>query len=370
MDAPNIEGSPGARRLPAEWEPQDGVLLTWPHADSDWAPILAEVEPVFVEIAVAIARSERLVVACHDGALQARVEALLRAAGVDAGAAADAHARLFCVPSDDTWARDHGPICVTDGGAAPLPLSFRFRGWGGKFPAERDDAITGALSALGAFARDARRLELELEGGAIESDGRGTLLTTRSCVLNANRNDGGIRLADAERAFAQQFGAHRVLWLSHGHLEGDDTDSHIDTLVRLAPGADGRGETLVYQGCDDADDPHHADLSAMRDELRALRTATGTPYTLLALPWPQAQHDDVGERLPATYANYLILNDAVLVPTYDDPADAAALQVVAMAHPGRAILGIDCRWLIWQHGSLHCVTMQLPRGSLRRGGER
>ncbi len=369
MSGADTEGHAGRRRLPAEWEPQDGVLLTWPHAGSDWAPILAEVERVFVEIAVAIARSERLIVACHDPALQARVEGLLRAAGVDAGTAEDARARLFCVPSDDTWARDHGPICVVDDDAAPLPLSFRFRGWGGKFPAERDDAITRALSAKGAFARDARRLSLELEGGAIESDGRGTLLTTRACVLNENRNNGGLGEVDAERAFAEHFGAERVLWLSHGHLEGDDTDSHIDTLVRLAPGADGRGDALVYQGCDDGDDPHYADLNAMRDELLALRTMAGAPYALHALPWPRAQHDDAGERLPATYANYLILNDAVLVPTYDDPADAAALQVVAAAHPGRAVLGIDCRWLIWQHGSLHCVTMQLPRGSLRPGGE-
>lgn len=345
-------------RLPAEWEPQDGVMLTWPHEATDWAPILARAEACFVAIAREIASRTRLLVACHDATLATHVAATLRAAGVDLGAVT-----LCIAPSDDTWARDHGPITVENAGALEL-RSFHFNGWGGKFPARRDDAINGVLAEAGVFAAPLRPRTLELEGGAIESDGKGTILTTSACVLNANRNDGGLSRVEAEAALAAALGAERVLWLEHGHLEGDDTDSHVDTLARLAPGADGQGGTIVYQRCDDPADAHFADLEAMQAELRALRRADGSPYTLLPLPWPRPAHDEDGHRLPATYANYLILDEAVLVPTYADPSDSAALAVVAQAHPGREVVGIDCRVLIEQHGSLHCVTMQLPRGTL------
>lgn len=340
-------------RLPAEWEPQDGVQLTWPHAATDWAPILAEVEPVFMAIAKAVCRFERLIVACHDHPLRDHVRQLLTAAGVDLS-----QVRLVLAASNDTWARDHGAITVEYHGRIQ-PLSFRFNGWGGKFSAELDNAITSELTAAGVF-RAARvpEIALELEGGAIESDGCGTILTTSTCLLNSNRN-GGLTRTEAEGQLKHHLGAQRVLWLDHGYLAGDDTDSHVDTLARLAP-----AETIVYVGCNDRNDEHYPELQAMKAELQALQTADGHGYRLLELPWPQAVYDEDGHRLPATYANYLIINDAVLVPVYNDPADDEALAVIAMAHPERTIIAINCLPLIKQHGSLHCVTMQFPRGTL------
>ena len=340
-------------RLPAEWAPQDAVMLTWPHADSDWRDMLERVEPVFVEIARAVTRFETLLVVCHDAALKAHVHSLLLKAGVDL-----ARVRLHIAPSNDTWARDHGAITVIENDR-PQPLSFVFNGWGGKFRAERDNAINAALSSAGVFRQPARELSLELEGGAIESDGEGTILTTSACLLNPNRNGGGLSREQAEAALFTHLGAQRVLWLNHGYLAGDDTDSHIDTLARLAP-----ADTIVYVGCADESDEHFAALAAMKAELVALRTGNDQPYRLLELPWPQAVYAEDGHRLPATYANYLIINGAVLVPIYADAADERALQVIAEAHPGRAIVAIDCRPLIEQHGSLHCVTMQFPQGTL------
>jgi agmatine deiminase len=202
-----------------------------------------------------------------------------------------------------------------------------------------------------------RSQHLVLEGGSIESDGRGTILTTSACLLSPNRNP-GLTKAQIERQMLALFGARRMLWLDHGHMEGDDTDAHVDTLARLAP-----GDTIVYVACDDRTDAHYADLKAMEDELKALRTAAGKPYRLLPLPWPAAKFDEDGNRLPATYANFLVLNGAVLAPTYRDKADAVALKVIGKAFPGHDIIGIDCTPLIGQHGSLHCVTMQIPKGA-------
>ena len=348
-------GAASTVRLPAEWEPQDGVQLTWPHAATDWAPILAEVEACFCAIAAAVTRFEPLLIVCHDAAVRARVDSQLREAGVDM-----TRVQLVQLPSNDTWARDHGAITVERDGVTQ-PLSFRFNGWGGKFEASLDDAINAGLDAAGVFSAAVQAIDIELEGGAIESDGRGTVLTTSECLCNPNRN-GGLSRHQAEDVLRAHLGAERVLWLDHGYLAGDDTDSHVDTLARLAPGADGAGETIVYVACDDPDDEHAEALAAMLAQLQAMRTASGAPYTLLPLPWPRATFDDDGDRTPATYANYLIINGAVLVPTYDYPADAEALAVVARAHPGREVVGVDCRALILQHGSLHCVTMQWPRG--------
>ncbi len=336
-------------RLPAEWAPQVGVMLTWPHADSDWRPHLDAVEPVFVRIAAEVAKREAVVIACRDVALVGRVRGLLAAAGVD-----PARVHLHAVPSQDTWARDHGPITVVRDDN-PLLLDFGFNGWGGKFAADLDDQISRRLHALGAFDTAAMAsVDLVLEGGSLETDGEGTLLTTRQCLLSEGR--GARSEADLTASLCALFGVERVLWLAHGHLEGDDTDGHIDTLARFTdPG------TIAYQACEDPDDPHHAGLQAMAGELAALRTREGAPYRLVALPWPRARHAADGSRVPASYANFLILNDAVLVPTYADPADERALAALGACFPGREIVGIDCLPVIEQYGSLHCLTMQLPR---------
>ena len=337
-------------RLPAEWEEQDGILLAWPHLDSDWAPWLYEVEPVFVAIAAAASRFGRvLIVAPEAGLILPRLET--------AGAIME-RIRLIPLPTNDTWARDFGPITVYDQGR-PVLLDFGFNGWGLKFAADRDNQVTRRLLVAGAWAEvDYRCPGLVLEGGSIESDGAGLLLTTAECLLGPNRNP-HLDRAGLETELRRWLGAEQVFWLENGYLAGDDTDSHIDTLARLCPDA-----TIVYVSCPDPEDEHHAALGRMAIELQHLRTAAGTPFRLLALPWPQTRYDDAGQRLPATYANFLVVNGAVLVPTYADPADEAALGVVAQAFPGYEIIGIDCRPLILQHGSLHCVTMQLPKGVL------
>ncbi len=341
------------RRLPAEWEPQSGVMLTWPHADGDWGTSLDRVEAVFVQLAVAISRREKVLLVCHDAALRRRVLDRLSAAG-----AVVERLRSAIVPSDDSWARDHGPITVLVGDQ-PRLLDFAFNGWGGKYPASRDDRITSELVRQGVFGdTPCERVELVLEGGSIDSDGRGGLLTTRRCLLSPQRNP-GLGPAEIEDALARHLGSQRVLWLAHGALLGDDTDGHIDTLARFCD-----AQTIAYVHCSDPNDPHAAELGAMHDELAALRTDQGGAYRLIPLPLPTAQYDRHGERLPATYANFLVIDGAVLVPVYGVAEDATALARLADAFPAREIVAIDARPLIEQFGSLHCVTMQLPRGVL------
>lgn len=337
-------------RLPAEWEPQDGVLLTWPHAATDWAPVLPQVEPVFIRIATEISRFEEvLIVACDP----CRVKERLRTTGAEMR-----RIRFFDLPSNDTWSRDFGPITVLDNGR-PVLLDYVFNGWGGKFAAELDNLITPRLEQAGLFgATPLRRYDLVLEGGSIESDGAGTLLTTAQCLLNPNRNP-DLDRAMIEELLSRQLGVRHFLWLYQGYLAGDDTDSHIDTLARLAP-----NDTILHVACDDPQDEHFDALDKMAGELKAFRTPDGRPYRLLPLPWPEAKFDEQGERLPATYANFLVIDGAVLVPTYNDSGDALALRIIGEAFPDRDIIGIDCSALILQHGSLHCVTMQLPRGVL------
>lgn len=339
-----------AVRFPAEWEEQDGVLLAWPHAGTDWEPLLAEVEPVFLRLAVEISRRERVLIIAPQ---VEPVRAALSGAGVD-----PSRVRLVELPTNDTWSRDFGPLTIHDEGR-PVLLDFGFNGWGLKFACDQDNQVTRRLAGKGLWGTvECRTVGLIFEGGSIESDGCGTLLTTAECLLGPNRNP-HLDRRTIEAQLLQLLGAERLLWLENGYLAGDDTDAHIDTLARLCP-----EDTIVYVACDDPADQHYAALKSMEGELRSFRTASGGPLRLLPLPWPQAKFDDAGERLPATYANYLVINGAVLVPTYNDPADARALAVIGEAFPGRDIVGIDCAPLIYQHGSLHCVTMQLPKGVL------
>lgn len=335
-------------RLPAEWEPQSAVLIAWPHADTDWADRLADVETTYVALVAAIVRFEPVIVAVADEALEAHARARLVDAGVDLD-----RVRFVRVAYDDTWLRDSGPITLRTPGGYRL-LDFRFTGWGGKFEASRDDALVENLERQGLFERAERAsIQFALEGGAIDTDGAGTLLTTWQCLNHrhpdASREELSHRLADW---LAQD----RVLWLDHGYLEGDDTDAHIDTLARFAS-----EDSIVFQGCDDPQDSHYPHLRAMAEELAALRTRDGRPYRLFELPWAQPILDE-GRRLAASYANFLIVNGAVLAPAYGDAADARAEAVLREAFPGREIVMVPCRPLIWQNGSLHCITMQLPEG--------
>ena len=258
-------------------------------------------------------------------------------------------------PSNDTWARDHGFISLVDDQGGRRLLDFKFNGWGEKFPAKLDNAINRRLYDEGKISGEyIDCLDFVLEGGSIESDGKGTIFTTSGCLLAPHRNQ-PLSQAEIEARLKQELCAERVIWIDHGHLTGDDTDGHIDTLVRICP-----DDTLLYIGCDDPQDEQYEDLRLMEDQLKTFRTLEGKPYRLLKLPMPRPILFE-GERLPATYANFLVINGAVLCPTYDQPdLDAEALRLIGEAFPDREIVDIDCRSIIKQHGSLHCCTMQYP----------
>ena len=331
--------------MPAEWEQQSCVQLTWPHKDTDWAPMLDEITAVYEEMAREISQREGLLVVAPPDAQLSPLPSHL----------SPLTTHLSRLNTNDTWARDHGFITVEDAKVlSPQPsdlvlLDFKFNGWGEKFEAELDNAINRQLYDQGLVTGHYEsHLDFVLEGGSIESDGKGTIFTTACCLLAPHRNQ-PLTQQEIEERLKEWLGAERVVWLNHGSLIGDDTDGHIDTLVRICP-----DDTLLYTGGDD----DHPDLALMEEELQALRTLDGKPYRLLKLPLPRPIYDN-GERLPATYANYLVINGAVLVPTYDQPdLDAEAMRIIGQAFPDREMVGINCRAVIKQHGSLHCCTMQ------------
>lgn len=335
--------------LPAEWALQSGIQLTWPHAGTDWAYMLDEVQECFVAIAREIALREKLLIVTPEPEeVKRQIAAVVNMNNV----------RFLECGTNDTWARDHGAITMLDADGPSL-LDFKFNGWGLKFSSDKDNLITRHAVEAGMLqGRYVNRLGFVLEGGSIESDGMGTLLTTSECLLSPNRN-GQMNRVEIEEYLRSVFHLERVLWLDHGYLAGDDTDSHIDTLARFCS-----PDTIAYVQCTDAQDEHYEELHKMEEQLTAFRTLNGEPYRLLALPMVDKIEED-GERLPATYANFLIMNDVVLYPTYGQPEnDARAKEVLQEAFPDYEIVGIDCRALIRQHGSLHCVTMQYPVGIL------
>ena len=340
--------------LPAEWAVQSGVQLTWPHAGTDWAPYLDEITETYLQLADAITRHEALLVVSPE------VEHVRELLEARLGRARMARVVFACCDTDDTWARDHAFITVI-GEKNPELLDYRFNGWGGKFEASLDNAINRHLFEEGIVGGEYKDcLDFELEGGSIESDGQGLLLTTSRCLLNDNRN-ASMTKEDIEQRLKTDLGVERILWLNHGELSGDDTDAHVDTLARLCP-----DDTIVYVSCDDTEDPHYEELKKMEEELQAFRTQSGTPFRLIPVPLPDAIYDEDGLRLPATYANFLIMNTAVLYPTYAQPEkDEATRQALQRAFPKADLVGIDCRPLIRQHGSLHCATMQYPKGVVK-----
>jgi agmatine deiminase len=267
---------------------------------------------------------------------------------------------LQACASDDTWARDHGGITV-ETASGPQLLDFIFNGWGNKFSASRDNQITSCLHQAKVFGEaPIHSIPLVLEGGSIESDGKGTLLTTSACLLSPERNP-HLSKDEIEKALTQFLGAQNILWLDHGALEGDDTDAHIDTLARFC-----QEDTIAYVACDDPTDPHYKELRAMQRQLAGFRQKNGKPYRLIPLPWPAACYAADGHRLPATYANFLITNGALIVPIYGLPQDEEALKILEQTFPEREVVGVNCRPLIEQHGSLHCVTMQYPASLFKK----
>lgn len=332
-------------RFPAEWERQDAVMLVWPHKGTDWADMLEEVRACFADIIRTINDNGEHV--------------LLVVSDCDTPEFASPLTHILHAETNDTWARDICPITTWSGGHAVFN-DFKFNGWGLKFAANLDNMLTTGIWEQGVLNGEYRNwLDFVLEGGSVESDGNGLLLTTAACLLSKNRN-GGSTKEQIEEYLRQALGARKILWLDSGHLEGDDTDSHIDTLARLIP-----GNGILYVGTDDENDPHYRDLKRMEAQLSEFTDCDGRPFTLTRLPLPNPIYGNGGERLPATYANFLIGNGFVLVPTYGQPEnDEKALAVIRQRFGNSKIIGIDCNALIKQHGSLHCVTMQFPANSI------
>jgi len=336
--------------LPGEWAEQDAIMLTWPGVHTDWADILDEAEKTYISLASEIVKRQKLLIVCDDAA---RIRNFFTAGQQQ-------HIRFLELPFNDTWARDLGPIGTYRNGQ-PVLNDFGFNGWGGKFDASLDNRLTSALFNLMAFAGEVQYnncLDFILEGGSIESDGLGTLLTTSACLLNPNRNPGWSK-SMIESKLSGILGFHRVLWLDYGHIEGDDTDSHIDTLARFCD-----ENTIAYVQCTEETDPHFFDLKRMEEQLKTFVNHEGRRYTLVPLPMASPVFSADGQRMGATYANFLIINGAVLVPVYGLPEDEKALGILADIFIDRQVVGVNCLPLIQQNGSLHCITMQIPKGFL------
>lgn len=337
--------------LPPEWYPQSTIQLTWPHPDTDWEYMLEEVTACYVNIATEILKRQKLIIVCHNAALikyeLKNYTDLLH------------NLTLVELPANDTWARDHSGISIFKDGKKQV-YDFTFNGWGLKFASNYDNQITRGLFANNIFNADVElvnKKDFALEGGALESDGKGTLLTTSECLLSPNRNS-FLSKDEIENYLKREFGLDRILWLDHGYLAGDDTDSHIDTLARYCD-----EHTIVYVKCEDKTDEHYDALSKLEEQLKAFADYRGNPYKLIALPMAKAVYDEDNQRLPATYANFLIMNDVILLPFYnDEERDLQAKEQLKIAFPTREVIGIDCSPLIRQHGSLHCITMQYPEG--------
>lgn len=341
-------------RMPAEWEPHQATWLSWPHDAAMWYGRHARVLDAYTQMVAALARSETVRINVGDAAMAAQVRARLEAAGVQGDV------RLHLIPTNDTWCRDHGATFVTVASAQPGAaygavhlgaIDWSYNAWGGKYPCDLDVEVArhmttalGVPRALGAMV---------LEGGAIETNGAGLLLTTERCLLNPNRNP-HLSRGVIEQRLSALLGVERVLWLDGAGIAGDDTDGHIDNLARfVAP------DTVVTVVEENRADENFVPLRANLARLQALRDQHGQPLRILTLPMPPACYED-GRRLPASYANFYIANRVVLLPCFGAPTDATARQVLEACFPDRAVVGIDCTDIIVEGGAWHCLTQQVP----------
>lgn len=334
--------------FPAEWYPQSGVQLTWPDCETEWEPFLPEVIECYRNIANEIAKRETLVIVCRD-----KEQCLSDLQGIPTNNIIFKEIEL-----NDTWARDHGGISVFGPNGEKIVLDFIFNGWGLKFHADLDNQITKQMFEQGTFQDDVIRKPMNpfvLEGGSIDSDGQGTMLTTRECLCSLNRNE-HMSQEEIDTFLKEQFGLDRILWVNHGAIVGDDTDSHVDTLVRFC-----NENTIAYVQCENPEDEHYEELKAMEEQLKTFRTKEGKPYNLVPLPLPEALYLE-DYRLPATYVNFLIMNGAVLMPGCGAESDKVAAERLQAVFPDREVVTINCTALLSGHGSLHCVTMQFPEG--------
>lgn len=336
--------------LAAEWQPQAQVLLTWPHQHTGWHEF-TELEQEYLAIAQAIIQFEPLTILCYDADHQHHVKKLLQRAKLPT----TGDLRCLTIATNDVWIRDYGPLTVHDKLQQPLHLDFEFNAWGGKYDFSKDNQVTHQLALHGAIDRNrTEKINFILEGGSIDINAQGQLLTTTRC-LGAHTRNANLSRHELEHYLEKYLGAQQVLWLEEGALAGDDTDSHIDMLARFT-----EHDAIMYTSCHDRSDPNYADLQAMQINLRQLCQQHQLPHALIELPIPTPIYKKDGSRLPASYANFLIINDAVLVPTYNDKnADAYACGQIQMAFPHRKIIPLSSRHLIEQFGSIHCATMQI-----------
>jgi len=339
--------------LPAEWEPQDAVILAWPYTETDWRPVLNRIHETYITIIKQITRFEYVVMILPDESTAKDFSKQLDLHQVD-------QRKIITLIADynDTWLRDSGPVTVIENNNIKH-IDFRFNGWGGKFNHQLDDQLCQKLFSHPKLKNNTNlKLDIILEGGSIDSDGHGVLLTTKPCLLNENRNP-TLSQKDYEELFASQLGIKKTLWLEHGMIMGDDTDGHIDMLARFCP-----NNILVHCACHDKTDPHYEPFKNMTMELQKFRDSNEKPYKLVELPIPKAIMDEKGKRLPASYCNFLIINQAVLLPVYNDEMDNVAIERLSAAFPDREIIPVNATTIIRHGGSLHCLTMQLPAGSL------
>ena len=367
-------------RLKAEWEKQRAILLSFPHANSDWASHIDEARACFVEVIKSITQFEKVII-CLDSQdfqgfkfLQKEFDSDFAKCKITAE-----NFHTFCfstlklseaitiafVRTNDTWARDFGAISLESISPKKPPkntlpknilLNFCFNGWGLKYSANFDNQINANLKKMKILNDTMRTIDFVLEGGSIDTDGAGTLLTTSACLLEPNRNP-SLSKSQIQSKLKKTLGINRVLWVDFGYLRGDDTDSHIDMLARFVD-----RQTIAYVGCDDRNDEHYEELAKMQNQLKSFRQKNGKPYKLIRLPFVSAiyESNDTGkERLPASYANFLFVNGGLLVPTYDDKNDKKAIDILSNALPHLRVVGVNARTLIKWHGSLHCITMQL-----------
>ncbi|HWA86802.1 MAG TPA: agmatine deiminase family protein [Opitutus sp.] len=334
-------------RMPAEWEPQAAVWLSWPHRRSTWPGHFWEVPPAFAAFVSALTRFEEVRINCGR-MLQARARRLCVQAGADM-----ARVRFFDHATDDAWCRDHGPIFVKDGETGEVAVTdWTFNTWGGKNPPwDRDDAVPAKVARALKLRRF--RNPMVLEGGSIDVNGRGLLLTSEQCLLNPNRNP-NLSRAEIERQLRDFLGVRKILWLGEG-IAGDDTDGHIDDMARFF-----RPDGIVAGAEANGRDPNHRPLAENLERLQGFRTPAGRKFELVKLPMP-APMGFHGERVPASYANFLVVNGAVLVPAFRQPKrDLAAGAILSDCFPGREVVPIDCYHLIWGLGTLHCLSQQQP----------
>ena len=337
-------------KLIPEWSESAAILLVWPHENSDWVEDLIAVEQVYLALVGHLQTVTQVIIFCGNEPLQNRLQQQFNALNFS-------NLTLLHQPSNDTWIRDYGPITAATDDHFVFN-KFIFNGWGGKFAAPLDNQLFVESAKKSPFAGTPLiQQQLILEGGSIDYDGDGCLLTTEHCLLNKNRNP-HFSKQDYQQFFKTNFTIEKVHWLNSGMLIGDDTDSHVDMLARFCP-----NKKIVYCQSVDASDPHHSHLVAMEQQLKTLTDSNEDPYQLIPIPLPEPIYH-AKERLPASYLNFLICNGIVLVPIYEQARDELAIMQLQKAFPQHRLIPVYSTPLIRQHGAIHCISMQIPQGAL------